>query len=163
MDLSNVCSCLNNEAQIDGTINDTGQIDSALSMERQITSDFGGLRQVSASYTGEDTATIRVNIDNTNKTISADAIPFEWLEFVESDWVETSSYYKLVIPYATHKCLNAYVAEMLLNSPADSGDDEDQAGLENNFRTTYKRLPNDSIVIKSDDPIDCKILIKGDR
>ena len=163
MDLSKVCSCLNNEAQIDGTINDTGQINSALSMTRQIESDFGNIQQVSVVYTGESTNDINVIVDNTNRTISATLVPFDWLEYTVSDWVQTSSYYKLVIPYATHKCLNAYVAEMLINSPADSGDDEDQAGLENNFRTTYKRLPNDSIVIKSDDPIDCKILIKGER
>lgn len=154
---------MNNEAQIDGTINDTGQIDSALSMTRQIESDFGNLQQVSIVYTGESTNDINVIVDNTNKTISATLVPFEWLEYEVNDWVQTSSYYKLVIPYATHKCMNAYVDELLISSPADSGDVEDQAGLENNFRTTYKRLANDSIVIKSDDPIDCKILIKGDR
>ena len=162
MDLSKVCSCLNNEAQIDGTINDTGQIDSALSMTRQIKSDFGGLRQVMVAYRGIYTANISVTVDNTNKTISADLIPFDWLEFEQNDWVQTSSYYKIVIPYATHKCLNAYVDSMLISSPADSGDAEDEAGYENNI-PTWKLLANDSIVVKSDEPVDCKILIKGDR
>ena len=162
MDLSKVCSCLNNEAQIDGTINDTGQIDSALSMTRQINSDFSGLRQVLVAYTGVDTASVSVTVDNTNKTISATLIPYDWLEYEVNDWVQTSSYYKLVVPYATHKCLNAYVAEMLIGSPADSGDAEDEAGYENNI-PTWKLLANDSIVVKSDEPVDCKILIKGDR
>lgn len=78
MDLSKVCSCLNNEAQIDGTINDTGQIDSALSMERQINSDFGDLRQVSVSYTGVDTDSIEITVDNTNKTISANIVQIQY-------------------------------------------------------------------------------------
>lgn len=162
MDLSKVCSCLNNEAQIDGTINDTGQIDSALSMTRQINSDFGDLRQIAITYTGLSTNDINVIVDNTNKTISATLVPFDWLEYEVADWVQTSSYYKLVIPYATHGCLNAYVDSMLIASPADSGDAEDEAGLENNI-PTWKLLANDSIVIKSDEPVDCKILIKGDR
>ncbi len=153
---------MNNEAQIDGTINDTGQIDSALSMAKQINSDFGSLRQVAIVYTGESTNDINVIVDNTNKTIRATLVPFDWLEYQVSDWVQTSSYYKLVIPYATHKCLNAYVEEMLINSPADSGDAEDEAGYENNI-PAWKLLANDSIVIKSDTPVECKILIKGDR
>lgn len=162
MDLSKVCSCMNNEAQIDGAINDTGQINSALSMARQIDSDFGGLRQVMVAYTGVDTASISVNVDNTNKTISAELIPYDWLQFEQSDWVETNSYYKLVIPFATHNCQNAYVDSMLIESLADSGDAEDEAGYENNV-PTWKLLPNDSIVIKADEPVDCKILIKGER
>ena len=162
MDLSRVCSCLNNEAQIDGTINDTGQIDSALSMTRQINSDFGNLQQVAITYTGVSTNDINVIVDNTNKTISATLVPFDWLEYEVADWVQTSSYYKLSIPYATHGCQNAYVDSMLISSPADSGDNEDEAGLENNI-PTWKLLANDTIVVKSDSPVDCKILIKGER
>lgn len=162
MDLSKVCSCLNNEAQIDGTINDTGQINSALSMTRQINSDFSGLRQVLVAYNGGDTASVSVSVDNSTKTISATLVPFDWLEFEQNDWVQTASYYKLVIPYATHGCLNAYVDSMLIASPADSSDAEDDAGYENNI-PTWKLLANDSIVVKSDSPVDCKILIKGDR
>ena len=162
MDLSEVCSCLNNEAQIDGTINDTGQIDSALSMRRQIDSDFSGLRQVLVAYNGGDTGSISVDVDNTTKTITATLIPFDWLEFEQNDWVQVASYYRLIIPYATHGCLNAYVDSMLISSPADSGDPEDEAGYENNI-PTWKLLANDSIMIKSEEPVDCKILIKGDR
>lgn len=86
---------------------------------------------------------------------------FIWLDFEESDWVETSSYYKLVIPYSTHQCSNAYVGSMLIDSLADSGDEGDANGYENNI-PTWKLLPNDSIVIKADEPVDCKILIKGE-
>ena len=91
-----------------------------------------------------------------------DRTAYKWLEYTESDWVQTSSYYKLVIPYATHKCVNAYVATMMIGSTADSGDVEDVNGLENNI-ATWKLLPNDTIVVKADEPVDCKILIKGEK
>ena len=162
MDLSRVCSCLNNEAQIDGTISDTGQIDSALSMTRQIDSDFGNLQQVSVAYTGESTNDINVIVDNTNKTISATLVPFDWLEYTVSDWVQTSSYYKLVIPYSEHLCQEAHLSTMLIGSDADAGDDGDAYGFENNI-ATWKRLPNDTIVIKADNPVDCKVLIEGEK
>ncbi len=87
---------------------------------------------------------------------------FTWLEYVIADWEQTSSYYKLAIPFSVHKCKNAYMSTMLVGSEADSGDEDDLLGFENNI-ATWKLLPNDSIIIKSDDPVDCKILIKGER
>ena len=117
---------------------------------------------VSRTYTGIDTDDIDVTVDNENYTISATIKPFDWLEYTTEDWQQTISYYKLVIPFSTHKCLNAYVDSMLISSQADSGDENDAAGYENNI-PTWKLLTNDSIVIKADTPVNCKVLIKGDR
>lgn len=99
---------------------------------------------------------------NAGEVLILDRSAFKWLEYTTEDWVQTSSYYKLVIPYETHKCLNAYVSTMLIGSNADVGDKQDENGFENNI-ATWKLLSNDSIVIKSDEPIDCKILIKGEK
>lgn len=97
-----------------------------------------------------------------NEILLIDRSSFKWLEYAVSDWVQTGSYYKLVIPYSVHGCLNAYVSTMLIESNADVGDEQDENGFENNI-ATWKLLSNDSIVIKSDEPIDCKILIKGEK
>lgn len=99
---------------------------------------------------------------NAGEVLVLDRSAFKWLTYTTEDWVQTSSYYKLVIPYDTHKCLNAYVSTMLIESNADVGDEQDENGFENNI-ATWKLLSNDSIVIKSDEPIDCKILIKGEK
>lgn len=71
MDLSKVCSCLNNEAQIDGVINGGGQIQSTLDSAMQIDSQLGMLNLVTADYVGGETDNIIVNIDNTTRTITA--------------------------------------------------------------------------------------------
>ena len=71
MDLSKVCSCLNNTAQIDGTINDTNQIQSTLETERHITSDFKDFNTIAYAYNGGETEDIKVNVDNENKIITA--------------------------------------------------------------------------------------------
>lgn len=72
MDLSKVCSCLNNEAQIDGTINNEVQIGSELAEEKQIQSDMSGLIVTTAGvYTGIETDDIKVEVDNVNRTIKA--------------------------------------------------------------------------------------------
>ncbi len=88
--------------------------------------------------------------------------PYPWREYNSTDWVQTPNYYKLVIPINTHQCANPYLAEMLILKDADSQDSADIAGYENVI-AAWKRLSNDSIIIKSDQPIACKILIKGDR
>ena len=75
MDLSKVCSCLNNEAQIEGTISDSKQIESALSETNQIESDLTIPKQSPVFYTGVDSPTIKMNIDNSKREISADLIP----------------------------------------------------------------------------------------
>lgn len=71
MDLSKVCSCLNNEAQIDGMINGGGQIQSTLDSARQITSHMNALNLVTADYVGGETDNIIVNIDNQDRVITA--------------------------------------------------------------------------------------------
>ena len=153
---------LNPEAQIEGEINAEAQIGGELNPEAEITADLEGVIEISHTYTGIDNENIDITVDNTHYTIEAQLKPFEWLTYTNEDWVETSSYYKLVIPFATHKCLNPYVAGMLIGSEADAGDEGDELGYENNI-PTWKVLSNDSIVIKSDAPIECKVLIKGDR
>lgn len=71
MDLSKVCSCLNNEAQIDGVINSGGQIQSTVDSARQINSELGMLNLVTADYLGGETDNIIVNVDNTSRIITA--------------------------------------------------------------------------------------------
>lgn len=88
--------------------------------------------------------------------------PYPWREYNSADWVQTPGYYKLVIPISTHQCANPYLAEMLVERTADSQDATDTAGYESVI-PAWKKLSNDSIIIKSDTPIKCKILIKGDR
>lgn len=149
-------------AENDSILNSDAQIDSILDSDVQIDSDLESVTEVSHIYQGSDTNDISVNVDNTHYTISATLIPFDWLEYTSEDWQQTTSYYKLVIPFSTHKCLNAYVASMMIGSPADEGDQEDEAGFENNI-PTWKLLPNDSIVIKSEEPLNCRVLIKGER
>lgn len=71
MDLSKVCSCLNNTAQIDGTISDTQQVQSTIESKEQILSEFNGLNVVAYVYNGGETKDIEVNVDNENKIITA--------------------------------------------------------------------------------------------
>ena len=155
-------NCLNNEDELDSILDAESQIESLLDVDDSIDSDLGEVVEVSHKYTGVDNNNITVNVDNTNYTIEAILKPFEWLTYTTEDWQQTISYYKLVIPFATHKCQNAYVDSMLISSLADEGDQEDENGYENNI-PTWKLLANDSIIIKSETPINCKVLIKGDR
>lgn len=71
MNLSKVCSCLNNEAQIDGMINDGRQIQSTLDSAKQIDSKLNLLNLVTSDYKGGETDNIIVNVDSQNRTITA--------------------------------------------------------------------------------------------
>lgn len=71
MDLSKLCSCLNNTAQIDGTINEISQINSEMQSEQQIQSEMTGLIEVAVAYTGLSSDSIEVTVDSAKKTISA--------------------------------------------------------------------------------------------
>lgn len=71
MDLNKVCSCLNNEAQIDGMINDGRQIQSTLDSAKQIDSKLNLLNLVTSDYKGGETDNIIVNVDSQNRTITA--------------------------------------------------------------------------------------------
>lgn len=68
MNLSKLCSCLNNTAQIDGTINDVEQINSKMTTSGQINSDFNN---ISRGYKAKDSDNIEVFVDNTTNDISA--------------------------------------------------------------------------------------------
>lgn len=76
----------------------------------------------------------------------------KWLEFSQSDWEQVENGYRLIIPQSMHNYAEPYVDEMCIKI----GD-----VWENNI-PTYKITSNDSVVITSDDAINCKILIKGD-
>nr|DAE27596.1 MAG TPA: hypothetical protein [virus sp. cti5L29] len=71
MDLSKLCSCLNNTAQIDGTINDVEQINSKMTTSGQINSDFNNISRVYVRYKAKDSDNIEVFVDNTTNDISA--------------------------------------------------------------------------------------------
>lgn len=94
-----------------------------------------------------------VNIDSGERDIFYIKEKFDWLVFAVSDWQLVNDSYRLVIPYQVHGCLNPFVDCMLIAQ----GDEH-----ENNI-PTWKVTSADSIVITSDNPINCKVLIKGDK
>lgn len=71
MDLSKLCSCLDNSAQIDGVINKTEQVNSEIKSRNQINSDFSGFTRVFVKYTAGYSDNIDVVVDDQNKSISA--------------------------------------------------------------------------------------------
>lgn len=71
MNLSKVCSCLNNTAHIDGVINNNTQIQSSIDSAGQIISQMNGLNLVTSDYKGGETDNIIVNVDSQNRTITA--------------------------------------------------------------------------------------------
>ena len=78
------------------------------------------------------------------------------IEFDTTDWERYGEgKYRLIIPRSIHKSNNPYLASMLIYNETDSDWD-------NNINI-YKRLVNDSIVIFSDAPVKCKIVIKGEK
>ena len=79
----------------------------------------------------------------------------DWLEYDLEDWEQLSvSSYRLTIPKSEHKFNNPFIVEMLLI---------DEDGCENNLRPTYRVSANDSVVIFSDTPVNCKIKIGGEQ
>ena len=127
---TNGCNCLEQESQIDSELSNVSQLDSTFDEPMQMTS------------TMENVIEVKVTPH------------FSWLEFQEEDWQADGEDYTISIPFSTHKCLNAYVAEMQLIN--------EDGSKENPFKS-YKLLANDTMVIKSDKRIHCKVLIKGDR
>lgn len=71
MNLSNACSCMNNEAQIIGTISTNGSLDSQISETKQINSEINNLNVVTGSYVGFESEDIIVEVDEKHRTISA--------------------------------------------------------------------------------------------
>lgn len=78
MDLSKVCSCLNNEAQITGIISNSEQIQSSLDSARQIDSQLDMINLVTADYIGGETDSIVINIDKQTRTITGDIKPIQY-------------------------------------------------------------------------------------
>lgn len=81
---------------------------------------------------------------------------FEWITFETSDWEAVSGGYRLVIPFNKHKCVEPFVDSMVIT------ENDSEIKYQPNL-ATWSVLSNDSIVITSDEPINCKVLIKGDR
>lgn len=109
------------------------------------------VKVLSPSYNGSQNNDIIVSVNESTRTISAKNNNV-WREYSQSDWEQVGSVYRLIIPQSIHNYANPYVAEMQIKPSED---------WENNI-PTYKVTSSDSVVITSDDAIDCKILIKGD-
>ena len=78
-----------------------------------------------------------------------------WFEFGVADWEEiATNSYRLVVSRETHAFNSPFIAEMLLI---------DEDGAENNLRPTYRVSANDSVVIFSDEAVNCKIKIGGEK
>ncbi|MGN1200848.1 MAG: hypothetical protein ACI4R8_01100 [Candidatus Caccovivens sp.] len=71
MDFSNACSCMNNEAQITGTIAALSSLDSQILETKQINSEINNLNVVTGSYVGSESEDIIVEVDEKYRTISA--------------------------------------------------------------------------------------------
>lgn len=78
---------------------------------------------------------------------------FDWLTFADTDWEQSGDEFRLIIPYSTHKCGNPFIDSMLILKSEE---------FHNNI-PTWKVTSADSIVITAFEPVDCKVLIKGDR
>ena len=183
-------NCLNSEDQLKSSLSDSQNLQSSLNLD-ELQSELGGESQISSilaidslnsdmdsyestsselvsenqidskldlptvvRYTGKETESTETIVDNVNNKISVNVKNFEWMNFNNDNWVKVSSYYTLTIEFSTHKFLNAYISEMLIKV-----DDDYECVL----KPTYKLLANGDIYIRSDKPVICKILIKGDR
>lgn len=76
-----------------------------------------------------------------------------WYTFIASSWQNINGSYRIVIPYTSHNCKAPVVAQMLIQ-----GDEE----YENSI-PMYKVTTADSVVILSDQPVNCKIKIEGEK
>lgn len=114
MDLSKACSCLNNTAQIDGTINNGGQIASTVNSSKQVDSTMTGLTTVHIAYTAGETDNIIVNIDKQTRVITATK---KDIQFASKDQFPTIGSAKLIyvaldtnVTYIWNTELQEYVA-----------------------------------------------------
>ena len=140
--------------EIDSILSDVESIESDTDTDSQLDSSLENVVEIAKVYTGKETNTTKTTVDNVNNKISVDVKPFTWLEFSTEDWVKVASYYTLTIKFAEHKMANSYIAEMMIKGEND---------YECILKPAYKLLANDDIYIRSDKPVDCKILIEGDR
>lgn len=114
MDLSKACSCLNNTAQINGTINNGGQIASTVNSAKQVDSTMTGLTTVHIAYTAGETDNIIVNIDKQTRVITATK---KDIQFASKDQFPTIGSAKLIyvaldtnVTYIWNAELQEYVA-----------------------------------------------------
>lgn len=70
-DNQELCSCLDNKAQIDSVVSNQEQISSQINQSEQIMSDMNNIVTVLIKYTTIPSDNIDLEIDNTNKTITA--------------------------------------------------------------------------------------------
>lgn len=70
-DNQELCSCLDNKAQIDSVVSNQEQISSQINQSEQIKSDMSSLLTVSASYSSGDSDNIDLDIDNNKNIITA--------------------------------------------------------------------------------------------
>lgn len=113
-DNQELCSCLDNKAQIDSVVSNQEQISSQINQSEQIKSDMDNIVTVSVlvKYTAVPSDNIDLEIDNTNKTITAD---IKQIQFDSAnDFPETGSE-KLIyvdktvnVPYRWDKETSSY-------------------------------------------------------
>lgn len=140
--------------EIDSILSDIESIESDTDVSEQIDSTLDGLVEVAKVYTGKDTNTAKTTVDNVNNKISVDIKPFKWIECYKDEWIKENGFYSYTIPFSVHKMANSYISEFMLR---------DGDNFECVLKPTYKLLANDDIYIRSDIPIEFKVLIKGDR
>ena len=77
-----------------------------------------------------------------------------WIICTTSEWQSVNGSYRLIIPYERHKCNSPVISKILLLS-AD--------GEYENSIPMYKTTTTQSIVVLSEQPINCKIKIEGEK
>lgn len=111
-DNQELCSCLDNKAQIDSVVSNQEQISSQINQSEQIMSDMNNIVTVLIKYTTTPSDNIDLEIDNTNKTITAN---LKQIQFDSAnDFPETGSE-KLIyvdktanVPYRWDKETSSY-------------------------------------------------------
>lgn len=83
-----------------------------------------------------------------------------WLAFEISDWIQfNANQLRLVIPFSTHHFEMPTIETMYIYKFSD----EDNEYSWNNSIPIFSVLPDKTLVIKSNEAIKCKVLIKGDH
>ena len=94
-------------------------------------------------------------VDEANTSIETATEKYYSAEFLESDWEKVGNIVRINIPFSSHKITNPYIETMeIWNS--------EEGCWENNI-PTWQVTPTDTIRIKADNAVKCKIIIKGDK
>lgn len=78
MELDKTCNNLDNIEQIESELSQQNQLESNLSEENELESAIEGLTEVSIQYSGKNTESIEMNVDNKNATISANIVSTQY-------------------------------------------------------------------------------------